>query len=123
MMHLTRWILSPVGLGAAVISSSCNHRTGTSIKEESPGLTAQAKVYPATARRTALAKVPRGRIVQEEIEQEDGKLVYSFDMKKGTESGVEEVRVDALNGSVVSVEHEDPAKEAAEAKQEKGAHP
>lgn len=48
-------------------------------------------------------------------------LVYSFDIKKGTEPGIEEVLVDALDGVVVSVAHEDAAKEAAEARQE-GAH-
>jgi hypothetical protein len=111
------------GLGAILTFSGCSHnRSGAPIKEESTGLAAETKIDAATARRTALARVPQGRIVQEEIEREDGKLVYSFDMKKGTEPGIEEVRVDALDGSVVSVEHEGRAQEAAEAKQDSGAH-
>jgi len=120
MMTFPRWILSSTGLCAGLITLSCSHRNGA-IKEESSGLAAEAKIDPATARRAALARIPQGRIEKEELEREDGKLVYSFDIKKGSEAGIEEVRVDALDGSVVAVEHEDPEKEAAEARQEKGA--
>ncbi len=105
-------------LALALVLVACNRGATDTIKEEMPGLAAAAKVDPATARRTALAKFPDGSIVKEEIEREHGKLVYSFDIKNGTHSGVEEVLVDALDGAVVSVEHEDAAKEAAEARQE-----
>ncbi len=105
-------------LAIALILVACNRGSAGAIKEESPGLTAGAKVDPAVARRTALAKFPEGKIVKEEIEQENGKLVYSFDVKNGTQPGVEEVLVNAVDGSIVSVEHEDAAKEAAEAKKE-----
>ncbi len=105
-------------LAIALILVACNRGSAGAIKEESPGLTAGAKVDPAVARRTALAKFPEGKIVKEEIEQENGKLVYSFDVKNGTQPGVDEVLVNALDGSIVSVEHEDAAKEAAEAKKE-----
>ena len=48
---------------------------------------------------------------------ENGKLVYSFDIrnKKGT---ITEVQVDAKTGKIVSVEEEDAEKEAAEKAQE-----
>jgi uncharacterized membrane protein YkoI len=123
MTTFPRWIFWSTGLGAILTFSGCSHnRDGTPIKEESTGLAAEAKIDAATARHTALARVPQGRILHEEIEREEGKLVYSFDMKKGGEPGVEEVRVDAMDGSVVSVDHEDPVREAAEAKQDSGAH-
>jgi len=80
-------------------------------------LSDSAKVDSATARRTALAKVPHGKIVSEELEQENGRLVYSFDIK-GSAPGIEEVQVDAHDGSVVSIEHESPAQEAKEAQQD-----
>lgn len=104
-------------LALALMLAACNRGTTTgAIKQETPGLAAEAKVDPATARRTALSKFPDGKIVEEELERENGKLVYSFDIKNGTHSGIEEVLVDAVGGAVVSVAHEDAAREAAEAK-------
>jgi uncharacterized membrane protein YkoI len=105
-------------LALALMFVACNRGITGAIKEETPGLAAGAKVDPASARQAALAKFPEGRIVKEEIEREHGKLVYSFDIKNGTHSGIEEVLVDARDGAVVSVAHEDAAKEAVEAKQE-----
>jgi uncharacterized membrane protein YkoI len=55
--------------------------------------------------RTALARVPGGRITEAELE-EDGRLLYSFDIRVEGRSGVEEVQVDARTGEVVSIEHE-----------------
>jgi uncharacterized membrane protein YkoI len=55
--------------------------------------------------RTALARVPGGRITEAEFE-EDGRLLYSFDIRVEGRSGVEEVQVDARTGEVVSIEHE-----------------
>ncbi|MEA2723745.1 MAG: hypothetical protein QOH59_1516 [Gemmatimonadales bacterium] len=111
-------------LAIALILVACHRGSAASgsdsgsIKEESPGLAAEAKIDPAAARRTALAKFPDGKIVKEEIEKENGKLVYSFDIKNGKQSGIDEVLVDATGGTVVSVDHEDAAQEAAEAKKE-----
>src|SRR5436190_18683916 len=77
----------------------------------------EAKVSMAHAREIALKKVPGGKIDSAELEREHGKLIYSFDIKTG-KPGVTEVQVNAINGSIVSVTHETPAKEAAEHKQE-----
>ena len=122
-MRYTRMLLPSFVLALGSMSVACNsgtvgdvRRTSGAIKEETPGLATDAKVDPAKARQAALAKVPGGKIVKEELERENGKLVYSFDIKKGTEPGIEEVLVDALDGAVVSIAHEDAAKEAAEAK-------
>jgi uncharacterized membrane protein YkoI len=111
-----------LGLGLSLTAISCNRQSGTPIKEETATLSDSASIDSTAARATALAKVPGGKIVKEELEQENGRLVYSFDIKKGAETGVEEVQVDARDGSVVSVEHEDAAKEAAEAKKDSAAH-
>lgn len=79
------------------------------IKEEKPGLLARATVTPDSARAIALRAVATGsRIRAAEIEEEDGKLVYSFDIKVPKKKGIDEVLVDAASGKVVSVEHEDP---------------
>jgi hypothetical protein len=85
------------------------------LKEEHSGLRARAKVSPDTARATALAKAT-GRIQSQELEEENGRLVYSFDIKVPHRSGVQEVQVDAMTGEVVSVKHESAKGEAQEVK-------
>ncbi len=119
-MRPYRQSLYPFALIIPLTALACSRQTGGPIKEETSGLSADAKVDPATARRTALAKAPGGKIEKEELEREGGKLVYSFDIKTGTQPGIDEVQVDAVDGSVVSVKHEDAAAEAAEAKQDSG---
>ena len=80
-------------------------------------LAAQAKVSRAAAEQTALSKVPGGTIKEAELEKEDGKLVWSFDITTPGDKDITEVLVDANSGAVVSVEKEkaeDEAKEKAE---------
>jgi uncharacterized membrane protein YkoI len=87
-------------------------------KEAAPGLAAKAKVSCADAQKTALARVPKAKVKSAELEEEHGKLVYSFDLKQPGKPGIEEVQVDAVSGKIVSVEHESAKDEAAE----KGEH-
>ena len=54
-----------------------------------------------------------------ELENEGGRLIYSYELKVAGRSGVEEVNVDAKSGKVVSTEHESAKSEAKEAAQEK----
>jgi len=80
-------------------------------------LRAKAKVAETTARATAAARVPRGTIQAGELEEENGKLQYSYDIKVPGKAGIDEVNVNAIDGSVIAVQHESPAsvqKEAAE---------
>jgi len=79
-------------------------------------LAKEAKVTLESARKTALAAVRGGKVQSEELEREKGKLVYSFDIKVGKKSGVEEVAVDALTGKIVEKKHETAKAEKAEAK-------
>ncbi len=76
----------------------------------------QAKITMVEARAIAL-KSAAGTIKSEELENEHGKLIYSFDISTG-EPGITEVNIDALNGKVIAVQKENAAKEAAEKKQE-----
>ncbi|MEA2165893.1 MAG: hypothetical protein QOK37_4020 [Thermoanaerobaculia bacterium] len=76
----------------------------------------QPKITMEQARATALAKAP-GKVTSEELENEKGKLIYSFDIAT-SKTDVTEVNVDAMNGKIVAVQHENAAKEAAEKKQE-----
>lgn len=78
------------------------------------------KISMKKAKTIALKKVPGGKIESAELENEGGKLIYSFDIK--AKSGITEVNVDAMNGNVVAVQNESPAKEAAEKKAEQKKH-
>jgi uncharacterized membrane protein YkoI len=56
------------------------------------------------ARRTALAQVP-GEVQEEELEEENGRWVYEFDIKPADPAApVKEVVVDAHTGQVLVVE-------------------
>ena len=74
------------------------------------------KITMEQARATALKKAP-GKVTSEELENEKGKLIYSFDIAT-SKTDVTEVNVDAISGKIVAVQHENAAKEAAEKKQE-----
>jgi uncharacterized membrane protein YkoI len=60
-----------------------------------------AKVPIEDARAVALRTVP-GRIVAEELEEENGRWIYSFEIRNEGERGrIHEVNVDADRGTVV----------------------
>ncbi len=82
----------------------------------SPALQAKAKITCEAARKSALAKLGGTglRIKSAELEEEGGKLVYSFDVKRKGKPGVDEVQVDALTGAIGAVKHESPRDEAKE---------
>jgi len=58
------------------------------------------------ARKVALDRVPGGRIQDEELEREGGRLVYSFEISAPDKDGAQEVLVDARAGGIVSVSPE-----------------
>ena len=84
--------------------------------ETQADLQKEAKISMTQAKSIALKKVPHGVVQSSELERENGKLIYSFDVKNS--SGITEVNVNAMDGKVIDVHHESPAKEAAEKKSE-----
>jgi uncharacterized membrane protein YkoI len=99
-------------------------RTQTTVQahnETAAQMRRQARVTEAQARRTALAAVRRGRVKSHELEREHGRLVYSYDITVPGRSGIEEVTVDAVTGRIVTHEHESPAAERREARQDAAA--
>ena len=56
----------------------------------------EAKISMKKARSIALKKAP-GKISSAELERENGKLIYSFDIKTAGQTGVTEVAVDAVD--------------------------
>lgn len=116
-------------LGLAMLGSIAAHAQGKAqapakssvqVKEDTPGLLKRAKINADAATATALATVPGGMIASAEIEEEDGALIYSFDIRSAAKKGVTEVHVSALTGKVVKTEHEGAAEEAKEAARDKG---
>ena len=78
-------------------------------KREVPAkLEAKARISEDSAATIARSRVPNGKIQSVELEQEKGKLIYSYDIKIPGKSGIEEVNVNAADGSVIAVEHESP---------------
>ena len=88
-------------------------------KESEAKLQSQAKISRADAERTALTKVPGGKIKDAELEEEGGKLIYSFDIATPGTKDITEVHVDAKTGAIISVEKETAAAEAKEKNSEK----
>ena len=77
-------------------------------------LHAQAKVSEADARTTALQKVPGGIVKSSELENEHGKLIWSFDIARPNSKDLTEVQVDAKTGAIASTQVESPADQARE---------
>ncbi len=100
---------------AAAITASASLWAAPSEQE----LMKEAKITRAEAAKTALAQVPQGTIKSEELEREDGKLVWSFDIAKSDTKDITEVQVDAKTGKIVATEVETPAKQAKEAAADK----
>ena len=99
-----------LGISAPLVSAA---------RASQDALKAQAKVAESDARATALAKVPGGTVQSTELENEHGKLVWSFDIKDPNSPNVIEVQVDAQTGRVVSKKAESAAEQAKEAKADK----
>ena|ERR1700736_6751605 len=85
-------------------------------------LTKQATVTKSQGEKIALQKVPHGKIKSAEIENEHGKLVWSFDITKPGTHDITEVLIDARSGAIVSIDKENPAQQAAEARADKAKH-
>jgi uncharacterized membrane protein YkoI len=98
------------GLGLSAVSAA---------EETQAELKAQAKITQEEAAKTALAKVPSGKIKSAELEKEHGKLIWSFDISMPKAKNITEIQVDAKTGKIVSTQVETPAEQAKEAAGEK----
>ena len=113
MKTKTLWaVLGTIVLSAGLVSCA------TDAQKEAK-LQAESKITRAEAERIALAKVPGGTIKEGEIEKENGKLIWSFDIATPGTSDITEVQVSALNGDVVAIEKETPAQQAKEKTKDK----
>ena len=90
------------------------HKTVKKVETQA-ALKREAKISEAAARATALGEVPNGTVKSSELEREHGTLVYSFDITVPGKTGIEEIAVSALDGTVVAREHETAKMEKKEA--------
>ena len=115
MSHTRNLLIAAAALAlssAPVFAQAAKHESEAALRKE-------AKISMAAAKKTALAQVPNGHVKSSELERENGKLVYSFDIATKGKTGIDEVQVDAVTGALVGgVVHEDPKTEKAEAKAE-----
>lgn len=104
---------------ALIIASLVGSHVNRAMAADDPKLLAKAQVSKEQAEKTALDKVPGGKIKEAGIEEEKGKLIWSFDIATPGTKDITEVAVDAMTGAVVAVDIEKAKDEAAEAKKEK----
>jgi len=118
---MTRTIFG-AAVAAALLSGSLQAQA--SYKKNIPdSLAKSAKITEEAAAATAQKRVPKGTIQAVELERENKKLIYSFELKVPGRSGVEEVNVDAITGKVVAAEHESPVAEKKEQEKDKAKPP
>lgn len=134
--HLTAFALAGVlGLAPAVMNAAPKMETKKvekkektteakeerheSVSAEQAKLQKEAKISMDEAKEIALKHVRKdSKIESSELEREHGKLIYSFDIREPHRKDVTEVNVNAMDGKIVAIDHENPKKEAAEKKQE-----
>jgi hypothetical protein len=92
---------------AKTITPKPRHETQAQLQKE-------ATISLASATATAQAAVPGGKIAGHELEREKGKLIYSFEIKTAGKSGIDEVNIDAVTGTLIEKVHESPSDEAKE---------
>ncbi|MFI5227497.1 MAG: PepSY domain-containing protein [Gemmatimonadales bacterium] len=122
MVPSIKHVLMPAALLAAAAFAAVGAQgPAPKYKRDLPAkLLAQAKVKEVDAAQKAQAKYPTARIQAVELENENGNLIYSYELKVAGHSGIEEVNVNAKTGAVVNTEHEGPNAERNEAKRENG---
>ena len=117
---MTRKLIATSLLLAGILNSPAVPRAFAESKTENRSeLQARAKISEAQAKKIALAKAPNGKVKESGLEEENGRLVWSFDIATPGTKNITEVQVDATTGEVVSVATETPADEAKESKDEK----
>ena len=121
MKHTSRIIFAALAALTASAPPAAAQAAKPAVKHETQAqLKAEAKVSMADAKKSAMALVPKGWVKASELERENGKLLYSFDIATKGKSGIDEVQIDAITGAQIGgIVHEDAKAEAAEAKAEK----
>ena len=95
-------LLSAIFTGTlAVILSGC------ATEKTQAQLQAMARLTQGDAEQVAAPKVPGGTLHEAELEEEDGKVVWSLEYTMPGTNMVTEVEVDAVSGEILAVEQEE----------------
>src|SRR5215831_18953310 len=106
--------------GTMLVLTAASAGAQEGYKKDIPdSLAKKAKITESAAAATAQKRVPKGKIEGVELEMENGKLQYSYDIKTEGKSGTDEVNVSAMTGKIVGFSHESAAAEKKEAAAEK----
>jgi uncharacterized membrane protein YkoI len=108
-MRFVKTLAAVLGLGGAAIGCAQKETRvvqGIAIAADKAGLWASATLPADSAVRIALGAVPGGKGTKAELEEENGRLIYSFDLEVDGQEGEHEVHVDAKTGEVVKAESE-----------------
>ena len=106
-------ILAAAAVLAFAGTAASQGMQNVTVQEETPGLLKQAKISSSSAIASAQAKVPKATLKSAVIQQQEGKLVYSFNFETPGAVGSDNVKVDAMTGAVLGVEHKTPDTEPA----------
>lgn len=103
------YLLGAVSLGGvfAQTAPAAGGQVETGEQAESAALASQAKVSADQANAAALAKFPGATIKKTELDNENGKVIYSVQLTDSAGTG-QDVKVDATTGTVVSTEADGP---------------
>lgn len=102
-----------------VIGGASTLQAQASYKRDIPdSLATRAKITEPAAAAIAQTQFRTGTIQAVELEQEGGRLIYSYEFKVAGRKGVEEVNVSAMTGKIVAIEHESTVGERKEADDE-----
>ncbi len=114
--HIVMGMFAALGAASVSVASAAQCSIHPTKGASNAQLASLATVSKADAQQRALARIKSpATVASAELEAEKGCLIWSFDLKIAGESGVQEVQIDAGNGSVLSVKHESAVHEAAEA--------
>jgi uncharacterized membrane protein YkoI len=98
-------------LSLPLLAASGQTERSQSMSKEELALSKQVKITFEEAKKIATTKVP-GKIFNWELEKEDGKIIYTFEIQLPNDSKFSrEVNVDAMTGKILAVEKEDLKKQ------------
>lgn len=110
-------VLSIVATGAILNLANAGEKT------PAKALLARAKISRADAEKIVLAAVPSATVKEAELEEDDGGLRWSFDLKTPGTKKTTEVGVDAVTGKIVENKVESEKDEVREKEDKDDAKP
>jgi hypothetical protein len=110
-MRTGNHFLAAALLAVAAPAAAQQHAAPSYRREVPARLLRRATISEDSARSIVMARIPGATVQALELENEHGRLIWSWELKVPGKTGIEEVNVNALDGSIVGVEHEGPAAE------------